>query len=847
MSQNTLLVVALAVFQAVSVQAQPDRLTEPIDDQHRVPITGHLRKIANLQADEGPIESSFRLRGTLFLKPSELQRAALRGLLLDLQDPHSSNYHQWLTPEDYALRFGVSKPDAVRIADWLQGEGLTVDQVARGRSWIVFHGTADAVQRAFQADLHRYRTGNKRHYANASNPSVPRALSDIIGAISGLDDILPEYDYTAANGSHSLAPDDLATIYDFARLLQQGIDGTGQKVVVVGGSDLSAQGLRDFQTQLAHFNLPAPTLQQILNPNFPDPGITGALGEAVGDLQTLAGVARNATIFYVYSGNVYDALIYAVDQNLAPVITASAHLGCDATVPEALMSSYQMIAQQGNAQGITWVNSSGDSGAAGCDPNGIALASHGLASRFPADIPEVTAVGGTQFNEQGGSYWSSTNSASGESALSYIPEMAWNESGSLSAVWAGGGGASAFFRKPSWQTGPGVPNDGARDVPDVALTAALNHDPYLATYNGVTQNVGGGTSAAAPLFAGMVALLNHYLIANSAPGQPGLGNLNQMLYRLTETSPAAFHDITTGSNIVQCVIGTPDCTTGSMGYSAGPGFDLATGLGSIDMVKLAAGALALSMPAQPPVLTPGSVVNGATYLEGGLVSGSWALVKGSNLSNATRVWGSADFTGLGNDLPISLSATSVNVNGMPAAVYYVSPGQVNFQVPSGVSGTITVQVFNNGVGSNIVTGTATGSAPGIFPIAANGTNYAAGVFLDGMIAGDPSMGPSFRNATAGDVVQLFATALVPEPAGVQVTSQSVSGMSVSVAIGSVTFPADTVALVAVGEFQINITVPQQFANLPAGSYPVTISVNGVSSPATINSSPPGPLVIPIRH
>ena len=119
--------------------------------------------------------------------------------------------------------------------------------------------------------------------------------------------------------------------------------------------------------------------------------------------------------------------------------------------------------------------------------------------------------------------------------------------------------------------------------------------------------------------------------------------------------------------------------------------------------------------------------------------------------------------------------------------------------------------------------------------------------VDGMIVGDKTMGAPFRKATAGDVVQLFATALVPEPAVVQVNPQSVSGMSVSVAIGSVTFTADAVALVAVGEFQINITVPQQFANLPAGNYPVTISVNGVSSPGTINSSPPGPLVIPIQH
>jgi subtilase family serine protease len=227
--------------------------------------------------------------------------------------------------------------------------------------------------------------------------------------------------------------------------------------VVVGASALvSSQtdiAITDFEAYLAYFHLPVPTLQQIPNPNFPDPGLTGALREAAGDLQTIAGVARNATIIYVYSGDAYDALTYAVDQNLAPVITASYNLGCDATNAPALMLRYQGVAQQGNAQGITWVNSSGDHGVAGCDANGIGLAAHGLATRFPGDIPEVTAVGGTEFNEGTGSYWSQTNDANGASALSYIPEIAWND-----APWASGGGAGTFFAKPSWQTGPGVPS-----------------------------------------------------------------------------------------------------------------------------------------------------------------------------------------------------------------------------------------------------------------------------------------------------------------------------------------------------------------------------------------------------
>jgi uncharacterized protein (TIGR03437 family) len=250
-------------------------------------------------------------------------------------------------------------------------------------------------------------------------------------------------------------------------------------------------------------------------------------------------------------------------------------------------------------------------------------------------------------------------------------------------------------------------------------------------------------------------------------------------------------------------------------------------------------------PTPMPTLTAGTAANGATYLSGGLVPGSWAQVKGSNLATVSRIWTAADFTGLGNNLPTNLSGTSVNVNGLPAAVYFADPGQVSFQIPAGVSGTASVQVFNNGVASNTVSGAAANNAPGIFPIIVNGTNYPAGVFLDGLIAGDPSNGSAFRKAKPGDVIQLFATGLAPSAAGVLVGFQAVSGVTVT--IGNVAIPADAAGLVAVGEFQINFTVPQQFASLPEGNYPLTISVNGATSPVTINSNPPGQIVLPIQH
>src|ERR1019366_2518781 len=254
------------------------------------------------------------------------------------------------------------------------------------------------------------------------------------------------------------------------------------------------------------------------------------------------------------------------------------------------------------------------------------------------------------------------------------------------------------------------------------------------------------------------------------------------------------------------------------------------------------GFVARIAPTVEPTLQSGTLTNGATYVAGGLVPGSWAQVKGTNLSTTTRIWAGSDFTDLGNTLPTNLSGVQVKVNNQPAAVYYISPTQVSFQVPAGITGTATVQVTANGQMSNTVSAAAATNSPGIFPIILGGTNYAAAVFLDGKIAADPSIGPAFRNAVPGDTVQLFATGLAPSPAGTVVSTTLLSGVTVT--IGSVTISASAAALVAVGEFQINFTVPQDFASMSPGLYPISISLNGVTSPASINSSPPGPVVIP---
>ncbi len=337
--------------------------------------------------------------------------------------------------------------------------------------------------------------------------------------------------------------------------------------------------LRAFRSQ---FNLPAKDPELVLA--GADPGANqDDQTEAELDLEWSGAVARNATIIYVYSQNVFESLQYAIDQNLAPVVSLS-YGGCEMQGS----TSFRTLAQQANTQGITWMNAAGDSGAAGCDTSGAPVAIEGMSATFPADIPEVTAVGGTEFSESNGasgSYWSPQNSSSLESALSYIPEKAWNDTPLGSGLAAGGGAPSLVYAKPWWQAGPGVPNDQARDVPDVSLAASGQHDAYVIYVRGQLMAVG-GTSAASPSFAGIVSILNQYLAAKGSISKPGLGNINPNLYSLAQNTTGLFHDIVSGNNIVPCVAGSKGCVNGFLGYTAGPGYDLATGLGSVDAFNL---------------------------------------------------------------------------------------------------------------------------------------------------------------------------------------------------------------------------------------------------------------------
>jgi len=905
--------------------SQQDRITAPIDSARIVRLNGNLRPAMLRRNDGGRVNAAFPIPAmTLFLKPSAGQQGDLRQLLEDQQNPASPLYHRWLTPEEFAGRFGLSRGDIAAAADWLRSQGFTVGKVARSRRWIVFSGTSAQVEDAFHTEIHRYRLEGKDHFANAAEPSIPEALAEVVLGMDGLDDFLFETvqpELTAGN-VHTLAPDDLAKIYDITPLYQSGIDGTGQKIAVMGTSQFNASALADVAQFRSEFKLAPNVPQVVLDTDYPDPGLNAnTINEAHLDIEWAGAVARKATIIYVYSGTYPHAVQYTVDNNLAPVITMSANTGCEAANTPANMTFYQALAQQGNAQGITWVNAGSDAGPASCDPNGAQLAVSGLGLRFPASIPEVTAVGGTEFNEQGGTYWTTSNSATFSSALSYIPEMVWNDALALDALWAGGGGASIYFPKPAWQAGPGVPNDNARDLPDVALAASFYHDGYYVIRNGVPVTTG-GTSAATPAFAGILALLNQYLVSGGMQSQPGLGNVNPALYRLAGATTGVFHDITVGNNIVPCAPGTLDCPNGTMGFNAGPGYDLASGLGSVDVAALlnewnsgaaansavvvsvnpnpvyqqapdaqgnrwstkiilteeagigttltgftingassdvvatfggaaipALGSLtatvkfanmsapavvvfgftgldasgqAWSQQASIPfeqaatLLTIGGVANAASYQQV-FAPGMLLYVAGSQLSPAVQVANSVPFLEFMGDV-------SATINGLAAPLYYVSPGQLDIQVPYEIQPGNAILIVMSLGQIAFFQFTVGPAAPGIF-MAQDGS-------LVPVASGAPSDTLSLFITGQGAVSPPVATGAAPS-AGTPLSQLPAPILPVKVSVGGTPAPLAFVGIPPglVGVTQINFQIPP---DAPLGPQAVVVTVGNVASaPVTL--------------
>jgi len=673
-----------------NVWAQRDRIAGPVEPRNLVKLQGSLHPDARPEFDAGPADLSMKLDYiTLMVRKTPQQQAELDQLLVDQQDPLSPRFHQWLQPEQFADRFGASPSDVAKIRAWLESEGMSVIAPARGRGWIAFSATAGQIRNSLQTEIRRYQVDGELHYANSSEPSVPAAIAPMVMGFLGLDDFRPKAptrlkstpNFTTGS-DHYLAPDDLATIYNIMPIYKAGIDGSGQKLVIAGQTAILISDMRLFRST---FGLSATDPQVVLVQGATDPGMTGDYGEAVLDVQWTGAVARGAQLIYVYSSNVAVSAAYAIDQNLAPVVSYSYSLCEPKASGTTLSSAFQAVAQQGNAQGITWLASTGDAGAAGCDRQGQnTVASNGIAVNLPAAVPEVTAVGGTQFNDLSGNFWGG-NSPTDGSALGYIPEIAWNESGTTSLL-STGGGLSTFYPKPQWQVGPGVPSANARALPDISLSASV-HDGYI-TFENAQPSPTGGTSASTPSFAGLVTLLNQY--TNSK----GQGNINPNLYRLANSTPSVFHDIVTGSNIVPCSPGSPNCSGGSFGYTAGPGFDPVTGWGSVDATAMfnnwasSQVATSVSVSANPQTVPlSGNTQITATVKaigSGGAPTGSVTFLFGQKSLGAVALSnGVASLTVYASQLPTGSDVIVASYSG--TTTFSASSGSVtiNVSTPSG--------------------------------------------------------------------------------------------------------------------------------------------------------------------
>jgi len=598
----------LTAFTLGAHGAVQNRVVSNIDESSRVPIQHTVPARARLATDNGRTPAGQTLSAlTLRFNMTSAQQAALTQLLLDLQNPSSPSYHHWLTPAQFGARFGLNAADLAKVTGWLSGQGFTVTRTAPSSTSVTFTGTVAQVEQAFGTSIHALTIDGEQHMANLTDPVLPAAIAGIVSNITGLNDfrlksrartrtvnasaVRPQYT-SSVSGNHSIAPGDFYTIYDVNPLLTNSINGSGITIAVMGQTDISLADVAAFRAA-SGLSANAPTIKLY----GPDPGtVSGDLAEAQLDVEWSGAAAPAANILYVNSKDVINtSLANAIEDNLAPIVSISYGL-CESAAGLAGLDSFNQLFQQANAQGITIVGPSGDSGATDCDYQS-ATASQGFAVDFPASSPFVTAAGGTMFNEGNATgatpYWSASNGTNSGSAISYIPETVWNESSSTNGLGASGGGASAFFSKPVWQIGPGVPADSSRDVPDISLNSASSHDGYLYCTGGSCVNgyrdaagnlsVVGGTSVAAPTMAGIFALVQQKIGSR-------IGNANPTIYGLANSTyyNNVFHDITTGNNNSPCDVGTPNCPNGgSIGYPANPGYDLATGWGSIDVFNLA--------------------------------------------------------------------------------------------------------------------------------------------------------------------------------------------------------------------------------------------------------------------
>ncbi|HET7102741.1 MAG TPA: protease pro-enzyme activation domain-containing protein, partial [Terracidiphilus sp.] len=632
--------VYLLAAASMGAQTPAPRIHAQVTTSQMSILKGSLHPIAQSRIDQGRMPANTRFTGiTMVFNRSAAQQADLNQLLADQQNPASPLFHKWLTPEQFAARFGMAQSDLDKVTLWLQQQGFSVDYVARSRTFIRFSGTVGQVEQAFQTQMHYYGVNGSRYFAPSTVLSVPAAIVSTVHSIRDLSNLRPRSMRISAgpaltlrarpaftssqSGAVFFAPGDIKTIYDVDPLASGGFDGTGQSIAVMGQSSIDLTDISNFQSA-AGLTQKAPTL--VLVPGTGSSVVySGDESESDLDLEWSGAMAPGADIYFIYTGSsantsgVFDAMIYSIDERIGDILSVS-YGAC-----ETALGGYDMetTLQQAAAQGQSVLAASGDSGSTACAPftSLTTTQQQALAVNYPASSPNVTAIGGTEidgsntaYTTAGSAYWQAQGSTDIlSSALQYIPEVAWNDDDPTFGLSATGGGISSLFALPSYQSTL-LPSGNRRELPDISLFSSPNRVAYIyctsdnsAWYNGTPPQassctggtsfrdtvsgqgyltLAGGTSFATPVFAGMLAVLNQ---AKGYTGGQGL--INPTLYTLATSgsaysAAAGFHDITSGNNF--CSAGATYCNgTAVTNYNTAVGYDPVTGLGSIDLALLA--------------------------------------------------------------------------------------------------------------------------------------------------------------------------------------------------------------------------------------------------------------------
>jgi hypothetical protein len=657
------------------------RITQAIDESQLVALKGNVHPLARPEFDRGPVSNATPMtRMMLLLQRSLEQQAALRQFMDEQLSKESPNFHKWLTPEEFGKLYGPADADIQAVTNWLSSHGFAGMRVNRGKTIIEFNGNVGQVRSAFHTDIHKFVVNGDERQANIDDPQLPAALTPVVAGIVSLHNfpmksmrhelgrftrtadgrLQPQFTFTN-NGTtfFALGPADFAKIYN----IPASLDGTGGNIAIIGFSTIDVNDAHSFR---AMFGLPVN--DPIIVNNGPDPGFNGEEGEADLDTQWSGAVAPKATIHYILTEGTQtsDPIVmgaeYVIDNNTDDVMSLSFG-NCEASLGSQ-NATFNALWEQAAAQGITVTVSAGDGGTAGCDNfNARTPATGGIAVSGIASTPFNIAVGGTDFDDAGtqisGGFWSAANSNDGkkESAQGYIHEVPWNDScaaaattANLTTVCAGAagnnivaasGGPSAVYAKPSFQSGI-TPNgiaagDTHRYLPDVSLFASDGQNsnsfyvvceadavtPPSCASSGASNFFGvGGTSASAPSFAGIIALIGQSEF--TAGRSRRQGNANAVLYKIaatagqscnSSTTPLAgsatcsFYDVTKGNNAVPCAGASPNCSsttagtngvlvtvngatktpafTAAAGTGSIPSYDLATGLGTVNVANLA--------------------------------------------------------------------------------------------------------------------------------------------------------------------------------------------------------------------------------------------------------------------